>query len=156
MPRGTAKRAARATTRRKPKRNAPITAFIDWINPNDGKCVRIRITHTRQYFNGSDHVEVQTIRPPRAPLPITETGYKSHFLTPDELEAAGGLVKFVETELATAARSKEWLKQDLAHRQGNLFAWAEAHQAVTTKRKSPARRKPKRRIGHRPAPEDKG
>ena len=34
------------------------------------------------------HLEIETIQPAKAPLPMTETGYRSYFTTADDLEAA--------------------------------------------------------------------
>lgn len=42
------------------------------------------------------HLEVQSIKPPRAPLPITETGYRSHFIEVDEVENFGGPASYVD------------------------------------------------------------
>lgn len=46
----------------------------------------ISIRHVTGRFAGFDHIEVSTIEPERAPLPITETGYRSHFLHASTLE----------------------------------------------------------------------
>jgi len=64
---------------------------INWQNPLTHETVRIRITHAREYLSsGSDHIEVESVRPKRAPLPITETGYRSHFMPALDLINAGG------------------------------------------------------------------
>ena len=66
---------------------------IDWVNPVTNGTVRIRITHAREYlFASSDHIVVESIDPEKAPLPITETGYLSHFISPIALANAGGPV----------------------------------------------------------------
>jgi len=39
--------------------------------------LRIEITHVTGYFSGMDHIEIHT--EDKTPIPITETGYKSHF-----------------------------------------------------------------------------
>lgn len=60
---------------------------IQW----QGMAVSIR--HVANWSGtGFDHIEVQTILPPRAPLPITETGYRSHFLHGEDLAGHGGAV----------------------------------------------------------------
>ena len=46
---------------------------------------------------GVAHLDITTIEPPRAPLPITETGYRSHFLHPDEVAAYGGPEAFCQS-----------------------------------------------------------
>ncbi len=54
-----------------------------------------RVRHTRNYISTSwSHIEIEVLTPKGAPLPITETGYKSHFLDEDILQAAGGPVAF--------------------------------------------------------------
>ena len=40
------------------------------------------------------HLEIRSVNPPKAELPITETGYLSHFLQPEELDQAGGPVAY--------------------------------------------------------------
>ncbi len=42
------------------------------------------------------HLEIESIAPERAHLPITDTGYRSHFTSPDTVIAYGGPVAFVE------------------------------------------------------------
>jgi hypothetical protein len=61
--------------------------------------------------------------PPKgAPLPITETGYRSHFLGHDELESAGGAVRFFLDWIEREAKSKQWSKAEFKWRQDDLFA----------------------------------
>jgi len=40
------------------------------------------------------HLEIESVMPPRAPLPMTETGYHSHFGAPADVDAEGGSVGF--------------------------------------------------------------
>lgn len=99
---------------------------IDWHDPVTGKVVRIKITHSRDYLGQSqDHLEVESLVPKKAPLPITETGYRSHFLPPLELVNNGGPVTFVTAWLDREAKSKEWQKLQAVRQQGDLFQWAE-------------------------------
>jgi hypothetical protein len=53
--------------------------------------------------------------------PITETGYRSHFLSPDEIEAVGGVFAYVVDALDEAAKRKEWKARQAAQRQLSLF-----------------------------------
>ena len=62
------------------------------------------------------HLEVCAVMPERAPLPITETGYRSHFLHPDPLDEAGGPVAFVLAWLDAAAGDKSWQEREAAAR----------------------------------------
>lgn len=113
---------------------------IAWCHPVTGESVRIRITHARNYLaQGTDHIEIESLAPKRAPLPITETGYVSHFIDAHQLMDAGGAKAFAEAWLARESRSKDWQKKDLARRQGDLFQWAEAQAEVARK---PAKSRP--------------
>ena len=67
------------------------------------------------------HLEIETIDPERAPLPITETGYRSHFTRPDEIDASGGPVAFVQSALDEAAKDQSWIDRESAARQMSLF-----------------------------------
>lgn len=67
------------------------------------------------------HLEVLTLAPEGAPLPITETGYRSHFLDPAAVAEAGGAVAFVTAWLDHDAKGKAWKTLDAASRQISLF-----------------------------------
>lgn len=110
---------------------------IEWHNPVSNGLVRIRITHARNYLSsGSDHVEIESINPKRAPLPITETGYRSHFIPALDLINAGGPVTFVTAWIAQEAKGKTWTKYSTAKAQGDLFSWAEAKVEVGKRKRS--------------------
>ncbi|MFA5952597.1 MAG: hypothetical protein WC807_20220 [Hyphomicrobium sp.] len=90
--------------------------MIQW----QGMAVSIR--HVANWSGtGFDHIEVQTILPPRAPLPITETGYRSHFLHGEDLAGRGGAVAFVTKWLDHEARSAAWQGHLRASAQLSLF-----------------------------------
>ena len=125
---------------------------IEWRDPVAGTTKRVRITHSRDYLGqGQDHIEVESIAPKKAPLPITETGYRSQFLSPLELVNDGGPVVFVTAWLDREAKGKEWQKRQAVRSQGDLFQWAETQTEVGARRKTrptapaskprPARRK---------------
>lgn len=68
------------------------------------------------------HLEIRSIEPPRAPLPITETGYRSHFHDCGTVEANGGdVVAQVRAWLDEEAARPEWRRYVEASRQGELF-----------------------------------
>lgn len=67
------------------------------------------------------HLEVRSIRPERAPLPITETGYRSHFVDTQEIDEAGGPAAYVATWLSQAAKTAEWRDYEARSRQLTLF-----------------------------------
>lgn len=107
------------------------TYQIDWRDPVSGKAVTLRITHARDYLSsGNDHLEIESLRPKKEPLPVTETGYRSHFMPPLELMNAGGPVTFVTAWLDQEATGKAWSKAVTVKAQGDLFAWAEARTEV--------------------------
>jgi hypothetical protein len=53
-------------------------------------------------------MEVVTIKPDRAPNPISETGYKSHFLPVNEIENAQELRQYVLAWLEHCAKKSRW------------------------------------------------
>ena len=124
---------------------------IDWLDPLTGKSVRVRVIHSRDYLGQSqDHIEVESIVPKKAPLPITETGYRSHFLPPLELLNNGGPVTFVTAWLDREANRKEWQKRQVIRQQGDLFQWAEAQADVGARRTTtPIKPTPKARAARR-------
>ena len=67
------------------------------------------------------HLEIESIHPAKAPLPMTETGYRSWFGSPADVEAEGGPVAFVCTWLDHKARSPEWKAAQAERRQLSLF-----------------------------------
>lgn len=67
------------------------------------------------------HLEVVSVSPERAPLPITETGYRSHFTPKAAMEGYDSALAFVEAWLDQASRSQEWRAFDQANRQLSLF-----------------------------------
>ena len=82
-----------------------------------------RVRHTRDYISkGWSHIELTVVSPKGAPLPITSTGYLSHFLDEADLTAAGGPVAFFLAWLHREASSKAWHRAEFAWRQGDLFA----------------------------------
>jgi hypothetical protein len=109
---------------------------FDWTNPASGGVIKIRITHARDYLaSGMDHIEVESVKPKRAVLPVTETGYRSHFMPALDLINAGGAVAFVRAWLDREAAGKQWQRQTTARSQGDLFQWADA-QGEVGKRKA--------------------
>lgn len=57
----------------------------------------------------------------RVPLPISATGYRSHFDRADNIEAGGGAVAYVCAWLEHAAQSPAWLDAQAQARQLSLF-----------------------------------
>ncbi|KXF91840.1 hypothetical protein [Phaeobacter inhibens] len=67
------------------------------------------------------HIEIETIEPARATLPITETGYRSHFVPEREVIAGGGALAYVEQALDEAASCRSWKTREQETRQYQLF-----------------------------------
>lgn len=67
------------------------------------------------------HLMIEAIDPERAPLPITKTGFRSHFTRPDEIDTAGGPVAFVRAVLDEAAKEPAWQEREVAARQMSLI-----------------------------------
>ena len=83
--------------------------------------ITCRVKHTPRYFDYADHVELFVVKPKGAILPITETGYRSEFLSAEELATAGGAVTFITGLLEREAKTKRWQKRDFESRQLKLF-----------------------------------
>lgn len=63
------------------------------------------------------HIELHA----KGPLPVTETGYRSHFIHPDELAQWPSAEAFVQEWLTAHAGSAEWKAYRLQSRQLSLF-----------------------------------
>lgn len=67
------------------------------------------------------HLQVRSIAPERAPLPVTETGYRSLFINPQDVMNDGGPLTLVGAWLDCEARNPAWRAQQEAARQLALF-----------------------------------
>lgn len=67
------------------------------------------------------HLEVQSIKPARAPLPITETGYRSHFIEAENVERFGGPLEYIDAWFNEISQSHVWRNAEAASRQLALF-----------------------------------
>ena len=67
------------------------------------------------------HVDVRTIKPEEAELPITHTGYRSIWLQEPELKEYGDGIGYVRAFLEHEAKPKQWKKKEEAMRQYQLF-----------------------------------
>lgn len=92
-----------------------ITATMDWQG------IALSVTYTPDWLRMEvHHLEILVVAPAGAILPVTETGYRSHFFH-DDVEAYGGLAGYVRAWLDHAALSPEWSNRDSAARQFSLF-----------------------------------
>ncbi|MDF1864419.1 MAG: hypothetical protein P1U70_06275 [Saprospiraceae bacterium] len=65
------------------------------------------------------HLEIKSVDKVR--LPITETGYKSHFIAATEIENYGGAEKYVTDWLEEESKSKVWKDYWRSSKQLSLF-----------------------------------
>ena len=80
----------------------------------------IRLSYTARWCTQIDHIEVQTID--RTPLPITETGYKSHFFGPVEpAMTIHEIERMVIAWLDSEAAKQPWQDYLLKSQQLSLF-----------------------------------
>ncbi len=68
--------------------------------------IALEITFTPEKFGLVDHIEI--ITEGRAPLPVTETGYRSHFIPAGTMASHGGAVAFVTAWLEHDAARTGW------------------------------------------------
>lgn len=82
----------------------------------------LSVRHQQDYSSkGWDHIELRVVAPKGAILPITVTGYLSHFLTPADLKASGGPKAYFIECLERQSKSKKWKIEEFKSRQGDLF-----------------------------------
>lgn len=104
--------------RRKPK---PSDETLVWEG------ITLAIAYQRHWlppdedYPGRAHLEVRVIAPEGAPLPITDTGYRSHFLLTGIAEQAGGPAAYVRRWLDEASRQPHWRRIHDRWRQLSLF-----------------------------------
>ena len=68
--------------------------------------IALTITFTLDWLSVADHLEFETDG--RVPLPVTETGYRSHFMAKGSIESYGGPVAFVNDWLDSEAKRMRW------------------------------------------------
>jgi len=94
--------------------SAPISSQIDW------RGVTIRIVFwKRRWKSDFDHLEITAMND--AQIPITETGYRSHFLPDEIVEEHGGPEAYVLAWLDHEADSEAWKDKFEAAKQLSLF-----------------------------------
>lgn len=93
--------------------NALHTTRIEWR----GIGIQLEF-HPNRWNSPVDHIEVHS--DDRVPIPITETGYKSHFLQAGQVTPEN-LVEQVTAWLEEEAQSEAWKRYEEASRQLSLF-----------------------------------
>ena len=81
--------------------------------------IAITIRYTPQRFAGYDHLEIVSRDKQRRP--ITETGYRSHFLLPEKLDEFGDPCGYVLAWLDHEGNSNVWRASVAKRAQLSLF-----------------------------------
>lgn len=90
----------------------PVRAVFEWEG------IRIELSHTVNWLNtGYDHVELRA----KERLPLTKTGYRSHFIHAEELALFDGPVDFARQWLDRMAREPTWQQYLVDRQQLSLF-----------------------------------
>lgn len=84
--------------------------------------IEIEVTFCPVRWGQISHLEIRSVAPERAPLPVSLTGYLSHFVPIGTIEAADGdVVAQVRAWLDEAAQRPEWREHLADQAQGDLF-----------------------------------
>ena len=83
--------------------------------------IAIEVRHVAEWVKSPclDHIEIRS--GDKTPLPITETGYKSHFIPPETIAEYGSALDYVTAWLDHEATTRDWQKRELEARQLSLF-----------------------------------
>lgn len=85
--------------------------------------VEMTASHEPNYISdGWTHIALRVIKPKGKPVPITDTGFRSHFLDEDEVVEAGGAAAFFRAWLDREAESKAYRLALAKWQQLDLFA----------------------------------
>lgn len=119
--RGPNTRASKPRKAKPPKPKARIVRQkLDW------RGVRLAVTYDPAYFPSvsfySAHLEILVLSPEGAPLPITDTGYRSHFIPKAYVEESGGPAAYVTAWLDREASSPAYRRMLARWQQLDLFA----------------------------------
>ena len=123
-----AKSTKRKSARKGRAKRVPTMTRGQWQH------VVFRLRHTPDYIiKGTDHLELIVLTPScrwraidkaREPLPITETGYLSHFTYDETIPNAKAALAFFLDWINREAKTKRWQKADNKRRQLDLFPTA--------------------------------
>lgn len=102
--------------------SSPVADMVRQTFRFQWQAIEIEATYTPLKWGVIAHLEIRSIHPALAPLPISKTGYRSHFYAPGTIEAHGGdVVGQVIAWLDEAAVGVDWQRNIEACRQGELF-----------------------------------
>lgn len=80
--------------------------------------IHVNVCISRDWLQtGYHHIELRA----EQSLPVTQTGYRSHFVPAEQFETFDSLEQLVFQWLDQAAQSKHWEKTQEAQRQLSLF-----------------------------------
>ena len=102
----------------KPKKRGAEKRKLQWGD------VSLEVSYERNWMGVKDgiaHLEIRVLGPKGAIIPVTDTGYRSHFLSSVYVESAGGPVPYVRAWLDAEAATTSWKKREMASRQLSLF-----------------------------------
>ena len=100
------------------KTENPITTeMLEW----QGITLSVECERNYATMTGLTHLSIHVLEPSTSKLPITETGYRSHFLSEAEVAELGGPLGYVRAWLDAEAATPEWREQQQAARQMTLF-----------------------------------
>ncbi len=96
---------------------------IQQIETIEWRGIEVKVTYEPDWLGMgyTAHLQLEDVRPERVKLPVTETGYRSHFLSIGRIEAFGGPTAYALGWLDEAAATKEWKAIEAASRQLSLF-----------------------------------
>jgi hypothetical protein len=105
-----------------PKRSKTVERF-DW------RGISVSVAYEADWLGMSKelsqfataHLEIRSEEPSNAALPVTETGYRSHFIARGAVEQTGGPVAYARAWLDDAAKTPAWKRRQEASRQLSLF-----------------------------------
>ena len=85
--------------------------------------ITIELRWAPQWMNSDicSVAHLELISEGRVPLPVTETGYRSHFTSREAVEAHGGPVEFAAAWLDHEAQSEAWQRHAEQSKQLSLF-----------------------------------
>ena len=100
-----------------PQQIEPRVARFDW------RGITIEARYEPIRWRVVAHLEIESIEPLHAELPMTDTGYRSHYhpIGSIETEHDGDLAAAVTAWLDEAAESEAWKAAEEKAKQGDLF-----------------------------------
>lgn len=92
-----------------------IEHIIDWQG------ITLSVAYTPKGRIPVHHLEIRVLKPQGAALPVTATGYRSHFFDDDVAEFGGAIGYVIAWLDDAAAKTTGWVQQHNSARQMSLF-----------------------------------